>query len=85
MNYVSWMFLHPLYTLILFLYFIFVVIWLIALFFFFEVIVKILRFGYRNIPKKEIKYKFWLCGMIVLLMTVIVLLGVYPILFYRFF
>ena len=59
--------------LVLFLCFIFVVIWLIALSFFFEVIVKILRFGYRNIPKKEIKYKFWLSGMIVLLMTIFVL------------
>lgn len=56
-----------------FLVFIFVAIGFIAFSFFLEVIVKILRFGYRNVPKKEIKYKFWLSGIIVLLMTLFVL------------
>jgi len=56
---------------IIFLFlFIIAIIGFFALFCFIETIIKIYKVGFRNVPKNEIKYGFWLSGGIVLFIII---------------
>lgn len=57
-------------TIIFLFLFIVAIIGFFALFCLIETIIKIYRVGFRNVPKNEIKYGFWLSGGIVLFVLV---------------